>query len=56
MHYTLEDVYMRQEIKFRFVLTKILLMSIIDINSVLSRRENTLKMVLIINITEINFK
>ena len=54
MHYILEDVYMRHEMKLRFVLTKILFISIIDINSVLSHRDNTFKMVLIRNIVEIN--
>ena len=56
MHFILEDVYMRHEMKFRFVLTKILFISTIDINSVLSRRDNTFKMVLIRNIVEINSK
>ena len=56
MHFILEDVHMRHEIKFRFVLTKILFISTIDINSVLSRRDNTFKMVLIRNIVEINSK
>ena len=56
MHFILEDAYMRREIKFRFVLTKILFISTIDINSVLSRGDNTFKMVLIRNIVEINSK
>ena len=47
---------MRHEMKFRFVLTKILFISTIDINSVLIRRDNTFKMVLIRNIVEINSK
>ena len=56
MHYILEDVYMRHEMKLRFVLTKILFTSIIDINSVLSRKDNTFKIVLFRNIVETNSK
>ena len=56
MHYILEDVYMRHEMKLRFVLTKILFTSIIDINSVLSRKDNTFKIVLLRNIVETNSK
>ena len=56
MHYILEDIYMRHEMKLCFVLTKILFTSMIDINSVLSRRDNTFKIVLIRNIVEINSK